>query len=339
MKLLILTNNPNRASFRQRIGIYLDTLAASGIACTTAVLPSGTLARYKLFRKARDFDGVFLHKKGLNLFDAYALRKNSRRLIYNYDDAVMYSDKRPERVSLSHLLPFRRTARLADMIIVGSPYLAEQSRPLNANVQVLPIGLDTDDYLVKKYENNDGKIRLVWIGSESTLDYLAELRPVLEKIGSSFDNVMLRIIGDTFFELKNMPVEKHLWRKDTRAQDLATSDIGLAPLPSNPFTEGKCSFKILEYASSGLPVVASPVGTNPVFVKEGVTGFLVSNHEQWLDRVGQLIADHRLRARMGQAGVERAREFDVRIIGKKLAGLIGGFLATDQAAAKAGSKK
>jgi len=329
MKLLILTNNPNRASYRQRIGIYLQTLAASGIECTTAVLPRGSLARYQLFRKARDFDGVFLHKKGLNLIDAYALRRNCRRLIYNYDDAVMCSDKRPDRVSLSHLLPFRRTARLADLIIVGSPYLAEQSRQLNANVKVLPIGLDTDDYLVKKAGNSDGKIRLVWIGSESTLDYLAELRPVLEKIGRSFDNVILRIIGDTFFDLENMPVEKHLWRKDTRAQNLATSDIGLGPLPSNPFTEGKCSFKILEYSCSGLPVVASPVGTNPVFVKEGMTGFLVNNHEQWFDRLAQLIADPQLRTRMGQAGVERAKEFDVRIIGRKFAGLLADFLAAD----------
>ncbi|MEW6290652.1 MAG: glycosyltransferase family 4 protein [Thermodesulfobacteriota bacterium] len=326
MKLLILTNNPNRASYRQRIGIYLETLAASGIACTTAVLPRGSLARWELFRKARDFDGVFLHKKGLNLLDAYLLRRNCRRLIYNYDDAVMYSDRRPERVSLSHLLPFRRTAKLADMIIVGSPYLAEQSRQLNANVQVLPIGLDTEDYLVKQGGGSDGKIRLVWIGSESTLAYLAELMPVLEKIGSSFDHVVLRIIGDTFFDLENMMVEKHPWGKETRARDLATSDIGLGPLPSNPFTEGKCSFKILEYSCSGLPVVAAPVGTNAVFVKEGVTGFLVNNQEQWYDRLAELIADQQLRARMGQAGVARAKEFDVRIIGRKFARLLADFL-------------
>ncbi|MFH1215304.1 MAG: glycosyltransferase family 4 protein [Pseudomonadota bacterium] len=322
MKLLILTNNPNRASYRQRIGIYTETLTANGIDCTTVVLPRGTLARYKLFRKAREFDGVFLHKKGLNIIDAFTLKKNCRRLIYNYDDAVMYSDRRPDRISLSHLLPFRRTAKLADMIIVGSPYLAEQARHLNHNVKILPIGLDTADYQVKQPDTGDGKIRLVWIGSESTLDYLAELKPVLEKIGRSFDNVILRIIGDTFFDLKNMVVEKHLWRTDTRASDLATSDIGLGPLPSNPFTEGKCSFKILEYSCSGLPVVAAPVGTNSVFVQEGVTGFLANNPEQWYDRLTQLITDPQLRTSMGQAGFHRAQEFDVRIIGRKFSGLI-----------------
>jgi glycosyltransferase involved in cell wall biosynthesis len=330
MQLLILTSNPERASYRQRIGMYLQALEAHGIACTTAVLPSGALARYRLFRKARDFDGVFLHKKGLNLLDAPVLRAFSRKLIYNYDDAVMYSDKRPERTSLAHLLPFRRTVRLADMVLVGSSYLADQARGLNDNVRILPIGLDTADYQVKETGSGDGGIRLVWIGSASTLGYLAALRPVLEEIGATFANVSLRIIGDSFLDLENMAVEKFPWRRETRSRLLAEADIGLGPLPRNPFTEGKCSFKILEYACSGLPVVASPVGTNGFFVREGVTGFLAQDHAEWLDRLSRLIENEQLRVRMGQAGVKRAREFDVRIIGNKLAELIAGFLAAER---------
>ena len=75
MNLLILTNNLNRASFRLRIEVYLDTLRANGIDCEVAQLPSGTLARRKLFKKAADFDGVFLHRKILNFFDAFWLRR------------------------------------------------------------------------------------------------------------------------------------------------------------------------------------------------------------------------------------------------------------------------
>ena len=326
MKLLIITNNPERASFKQRIGIYLETLAVNGIKCKIAVLPSGCLARYKLFKEAVEFDGVFLHKKCLNPIDAYNLRKYCRKLIFNYDDAIMYSDKRPDRLSLSHLIPFRRTARIADMIITGNAYLAAQSQKLNSNIKVLPIGLNTNDYIVKKDQAKDGKIRLVWIGSESTLDYLAQIKPVLEEIGKRFDNVILRIIGDAFFDLGNMPVEKYLWSKDSRAYNLTTSDIGLGPLPSNPFTEGKCSFKILEYSCSGLPVVASPVGTNSVFVKDGITGFLVSNHQQWLDRLAQLIENLQLRLNMGQAGVMNSKEFDVKIIGQQFSEFIYHFL-------------
>jgi glycosyltransferase involved in cell wall biosynthesis len=316
--LLVLTGNPRRASFRHRIGIYLPQLAERGIACTVAALPAGMPARARLFASAPRYDAVFLHKKLLNPLDAFLLRRYSRRLIYNYDDAVMVSARRPERISLSRLLPFRRTARMADMLLVGSPYLAQQARGLNDSVRILPIGLDTAAYRVRQGAEGDGKIRLVWIGSASTLKYLAWLRPVLEEIGAAFPGVTLRIIGDTFFDLNHMAVEKIPWRRETMARELAGADIGLGPLPRDPFTEGKCSFKILEYACSGLPVVASPVGTNTVFVREGETGFLAESEARWHERLVRLIGDSGLRRAMGQAGRRHAAGFDISVVGRQL---------------------
>lgn len=322
MDLLIVTNNPNRASFRQRIGVYLDIFRHNGINCEVAKLPAGSLARRNLFKHAAGFDGVFLHKKKLNFFDAIWIRRYSKKIIYNYDDAIMYSDKNPDRNSSSHFIPFRRTVRLANMVITGSEYLAEHARKFNPNVTVLPIGLRVNDYKLDCPAKGDNKIRLVWIGSKSTLEYLAELKPVLEEIGSRFDNVVLRIVCDDFFDLQNMPVEKRLWSRETRAIDLATSDIGLAPLPDNRFTRGKCSFKVLEYSSAGLPVIASPIGTNAEYVKDGATGFLVTDTRQWIDRITELIEHPGLREKMGQEGQNYAQNFDVSVIGKQLTNLI-----------------
>ncbi|MHC4365762.1 MAG: hypothetical protein ACYSTJ_09870 [Planctomycetota bacterium] len=45
MKLLILSNNPARASFRQRIGVHLETLSAGGIDCEVVKLP-GSVQRF-----------------------------------------------------------------------------------------------------------------------------------------------------------------------------------------------------------------------------------------------------------------------------------------------------
>jgi glycosyltransferase involved in cell wall biosynthesis len=334
MKLLVITNNPERASFRQRIGVYLDTLRSKGIDAKVGKLPNGALARLKLFRTASEFDGVFLHKKGLNIFDAFWLRRYSKKIIFNFDDAIMYSDKTPERYSHSHFTSFRRSVKLADMIIVGSSYLAEHARPYNSNVEVLPIGLNVRNYNVEQSVSKDDKIRLVWIGSKNTLRYLAEIKPALEEIGSHFDNVVLRIICDDFFELENMPVEKYLWSKETRAIDLAGGDIGLAPLPSNRFTKGKCSFKVLEYAASGLPVVASPVGTNSDYVRDNSTGFLATDMKMWVDRIMQLIENKPLREKMGRQGRDFAENFDVSVIGKKLDVLIRQCLKDDTMTAK-----
>jgi len=40
MRLLILTNDPERASYRQRVGVYLQMLAGHGIETEAAVLPA-----------------------------------------------------------------------------------------------------------------------------------------------------------------------------------------------------------------------------------------------------------------------------------------------------------
>jgi len=302
--------------------MYIDVLCTNGINCEVAVLPRGFVARRNLFKLAMNFDGVFLHKKGLNPFDAFWLSRYSKKIIYNFDDAIMYDPENPGLNSPSHFRPFRRSVKLADMIIVGSSYLADHAREFNSNVKVLPLGLKVSDYKIDCTPKSNDKIRLVWIGSKSTLRYLAEIKPVLEEIGSRFDNVVLRIICDDFFGLQNMEVEKCLWSKKNRAVDLATSDIGLAPLPDNRFTRGKCSFKVLEYASAGLPVVVSPVGTNTENIRDNITGFLATNTQQWVDRIAQLIENPQLRKRMGKEARTQAKNFDVSVIGKKLAELI-----------------
>ena len=330
MKLFIVTNNPNRATFRQRIGVYLDTLRTNGIDCEVAKLPAGSLARRNLFKQATGFDAVFLHKKGLNIFDAFFLRKYARKIIYNFDDAVMYSDKKPDRDSRAHFIPFRRTVKLADVVIVGSDYLAKHAQKFNSNVKILPIGLKVADYKLICPPKEDDQTRLVWIGSKSTLRYLVEIKPALEEIGARYDNVILRIIGDEFFDLQNMPVEKRLWSSDTRGIDLATGDIGLAPLPNNRFTQGKCTFKVLEYAAAGLPVIASPVGTNSVHLRDNVTGFLATDTREWIDRIAQLIDKPQLRKQMGQKGRAHAEKFDVSVIGEQLVELITELACTPQ---------
>ncbi len=326
MKLLIITNNPDRASFKQRIGIYVDVLQAGGIQCEVAKIPAGSLARRRLFKRAADFDGVFLHKKGLNPLDAFWLSRHSSKIIFNFDDAVMYSDKNPDRYSHSHFVPFRRSVKLADLVICGSSYLAEHAQPFNSRVVILPLGLRVSDYAGEADTGADGKVRLVWVGSESTLSYLEQIKPAIEQIGARFENIALRIICDDFPVLKDIAVEERLWCKDTLGNDLAACNIGLAPLPDNPFTRGKCSFKVLEYSASGLAVVASPVGTNGEHVRDGVTGFLAESNDDWVSRIAQLIENPQLREGMGKQGREFARDFDVSIIGDRLIQLISSCL-------------
>jgi glycosyltransferase involved in cell wall biosynthesis len=322
VNILVLTSNPGHASFRQRIEAYLDILRDNGIKCDIARFPSGCLSRWKLFRKSTEYDAVFLQKKCLNPLDSFWLRRYADRVIYDFDDAVIYSDKNPDKTSRKRQTSFRRTVKLSDMVIAGNSYLADLARVSNQNVKVLATGLDVSSYRQDIARPSDGKVRLVWIGSKSTLGYLAEIKPVLEEIGARCNNVVLRIICDSFFDLHNMNVEKHRWAVETQVQDLMAGDIGLAPLPDNRFTNGKCGFKILQYAAAGLPVIASPVGVNVEYVRQGENGFLAANHSQWFEKILLLQQHPLLRKKMGLAGKSCVERFDLKILGKELVSLI-----------------
>jgi len=329
MKVLIIISNPKRASFRQRIAMHLDRLRLHKIDCTVIKLPSGPLARRKLFQKATDYDCVILHKKALNYLNAIWLRSYSKKIIYDFDDAIMYNAENPEKFDLKRQKAFQRTTDLADMIIAGNSYLAEHAKKFNHNVEILPTALDTKIYNIQHSIKNDDKIRLVWIGSKSTLKYLEEIKPALEKIGLCFNNIVLRIICDKFIDLDNMPVEKHDWSLKTQVSDLISSNIGLAPLPDNRFTRGKCGFKILQYAAAGLPIVTSPVGVNSEYVINGVTGFQASSIPQWIDRITELIKNAELRKKMGAAGRVSVEKYDIDVIGEELYGLLDKCLAKE----------
>ena len=322
MNLLVLTNNPARPSFRQRLEVHLDLLRRNGINCEVARVPAGPAARCRLLKRSADFDAVFLHKKRLNLIEALLLRRYSRKTIYDFDDAVMYKPGAPERYSLLRYVRFRLTVGLSDLVIAGNPYLAEHARKFNTKVEVLPTGLNTNEYEIAATRKTDGKVRLVWIGSRSTLRYLAEIAPALEEIGSRHENVILRMVCNDFIDVEKMSVEKCLWSEQTQAVDLVTSDVGLAPLPDNRFTRGKCGFKVLQYASAGLPVVASPVGVNRDYVRDNITGYLASDTEEWVDRISRLVENAQLRKDMGQSARKSVKRFDISVIGEQLAALI-----------------
>lgn len=324
MNLLIVSYNPVRPSFRQRISCYLDILRTNGINCKVVHYPRGSLARYKVIRNAAEFDVVYLQKKTLNFLDAMWFRRYAKNVIFDFDDAVMYDNRHPERKPSwrKHTKPFERTVKLAKMVIAGNSYLAEHARRFNPNVEILPTGLDTNAYKLKATPKDDGKVRLVWIGSHSTLGYLDEIKPALEEVGSRFDNVVLRIICDQFMHLRNIPIEKCTWSEQTQIKDLATSDIGLAPLPDNRFTKGKCGFKILQYSAASLPVIASPVGVNVDYVQEGINGFLANDCSDWIEKISRLLEESELRKKMGLAGSKEVQRRDFKVLGEQLVKLI-----------------
>jgi glycosyltransferase involved in cell wall biosynthesis len=60
--------------------------------------------------------------------------------------------------------------------------------------------------------------------------------------------------------------------------------------------------------SLGLPVVATPIGSNLEIIEDGVNGFLADSDEEWEDRLRTLIDNPELRRRMGDAARRTAED-------------------------------
>ena len=325
-RLLILTRRPEGAPFRQRVAPYLDALRERGIETEVEVLASAS-ARRKQFRAARTFDGVLVHRKTLSWWEAGGLGPTDGRgpLIYDFDDAVMVQARRPERVHRGRARRFARTVSAAALVLAGSPVLAERARQAGArHVEIVPTGLDIARYPSKETQATADGLRLVWIGSRSTLKQLARLRPALEAVGRKVPGARLRVIADGPLAVDGLEVENVPWSRQAEGRLLAECDVGIAPLPETPYTRGKCGFKVLQYMAAGLPVVASPVGVQMDYVRPEETGLHACGEAEWVEGIRRLAGDAALRQRMGRAGRERVeREFDVRVLGPRVVGLVG----------------
>ena len=96
-------------------------------------------------------------------------------------------------------------------------------------------------------------------------------------------------------------VEGIRWTLDGEAAALDGIQVGIAPLPDDAWTRGKCGLKVLQMLSRGRPVVASAVGVQREQVRHGVTGFLATTPEEWVTSLTTLLEDPALRLRMGEA--------------------------------------
>jgi glycosyltransferase involved in cell wall biosynthesis len=321
-KILILSRHIKNEGFRQRIALYFDSLKTAGIEYNVELLPSKTYKTLKLFGAARVFDAVLLYRKRLSPIERFFLRKNARKIIYDFDDPVMLDFQNSQKPHAGKLKKFTATIKMADTIIASNSHLANLAKKINDNTVVIPTGLDTAEYEVEKRQSTDGKIRLVWIGSGSTLTYLKQIREVLEQIGKKYKNVILRIICNEFFDLQSLPVEKIQWSLKTQAPDVANSDIGLAPLGNDDFAANKSCFKILQYEAASLPTVAGSAGANAELMSDGVTGFLADNPQQWFDCLEKLIENPRLRCKMGQEAKKFVKKFDASVLGGRFVDII-----------------
>ena len=315
-RVLALIEAGDHVCYRYRLQAFEPALRKAGWELVPQAVARGPGARTAQLWAAGDYEAVVLQRKLLPGWQFSLLRKRAKRLIFDFDDAVLYRDSHDARgpYCRRRAQRFARVVRASDVVVAGNTFLAycavrQHVRP--ERVVVIPTCVEPGRYGVREFSapGSGGPLELVWLGSSSTFKGMEQSVAIWDGLGREVAGVRLKVISDRFGALGAMPIVEKKWRLVSEFEDLAGSDVGVSWVPDDLWSRGKCGLKVLQYQAAGLPVVTNPVGVHPELVRSGENGFLATTPREWLTAVRALGEDAGLRARMGAAArhsVERS---------------------------------
>lgn len=269
----------------------------------------GYLRRLRDIFLLRNYEIVYIFMwvtpLGSTLFERL-VRRLSRNLVYDFDDAVFLDSDKPKSINLSIVrssktIKSRFLISSSDHVILSSPFHLSYCKDLNLNhmATYIPCSLDTDRLTRKKNAYDSDKLVLGWTGTFSSIPYLDLLRDVLMELNKT-EQFKVLLITNFDYNLPDIDLDVIRWDKKSEVEDLHKIDIGLYPISRDKWSLGKGGLKVLQYMSIGIPSVATNYGTAIDIIKNGETGFLVDGKEEWISILKKLIKDKDLRLRVGK---------------------------------------
>lgn len=232
-----------------------------------------TISRLPLFIEQYNYDIIWQNRLIIH-HQSFFETKLSKPLVFDFDDAIWINDKESSVIN---------GLKKASLVFAGNEYLAAYALKHNRNTLVIPTVIDPNFLYPLEYTTGDFIIG--WIGTESNFKYLELAKPAIEEFLTKYSNAKLVIVSSASppqfkFDGKKYLFEK--WSAEKENELINKFSIGIMPLPYDAFTQGKCSYKMLQYMACGKPVVVSPVGTNKKILNEMEVGLSANSTPEWL---------------------------------------------------------
>jgi glycosyltransferase involved in cell wall biosynthesis len=238
-------------------------------------------------------------------------------MIFDFDDAIYTHD----------FYKTKTLTRMADAVIVCSRTLATWARQFNKNVHIIHTSLTFSAYerFTKNYSLSREPVVIGWVGTaKDHYKNLQFLVAVLEKLVKTtripFKFVLVgaeqnKKVHDLFKSLDDLEVEivdSLDWSNaESVPRTIQKFDIGVMPLVgTGEWNLARSSFKPLEYMACGVATVSSAIGEITHVIQDGVNGYLAEDEDDWVSKLGRLLADRELCATIGKAGQAYMRAND-----------------------------
>jgi glycosyltransferase involved in cell wall biosynthesis len=292
------------------------------------------LERFFHLLRAPRFDLIWIEYEifpWLPAFGEWLLSAMRIPYVVDYDDAIFHryetQASRLGRIILKDKI--NSIMRQANLVIVGNRFLRDRAISVGArHVELLPTVVDLTRYTAR-LPDQDHPFTIGWIGSPSTVKYLSLVESVLAEFCAG-ERARIVVVGARDARLARVKAEIRPWSESTEVADIQSFDIGIMPLPDEPWERGKSGYKLIQYMASMRPVIASPVGVNCEIVEHGVNGFLASSQSEWRDALEALLASRDLRNRLGKAGRKKVESaYCLAITAPRLAAALRNALSED----------
>lgn len=189
---------------------------------------------------------------------------------------------------------------MADLVTAPSAMLCEHYRDRGAaRVQMIENYVRNELPGIPARQNGDG-VRIGWLaGAEHHLDVeRISIRAALERLLDAHPDVRVTSIG------AGLGIRDERYRHVRRLdfvdlpKEMASFDVGIAPIADIPFNRGRSNVKLKEYAAQGIPWLASPIGPY-VGLGEREGGRLVPD-DGWCEALERLVVRGRERRKLAK---------------------------------------
>lgn len=277
----------------------------------TLEMIKGYANRLGLLRQLNDYDAVFVYREAALLGPAFLEKMIARKkpIIYQLDDPLFVPYKSPSNGYLSYLKFFgkiKEIIRVSKVVIANSSHIRDYALQFNQNVWQIPSIVDTKKFAFRQISENPERVCIGWSGSPTTLKNIKLIEKPLQLI--SQENICnIHFIGGIDFDLENVNYTAQKWCEETEVHDLRKMQIGLIPLPENPWNKYKFIMKTAQYMALGIVPVGTPMASNTEVITHGENGFWAATEDEWVEYIRILVEDSKLRNRLSNNAAADAR--------------------------------
>ena len=312
MKINAVTSGANSPSGWYRIGILKDLFLREGIYVNEFVpkvssyppletlkrpvwLLSALVERLTYIARLRGADVTILQRELISTLPTVERFLPGRKILDVYDAIFLRKGG----------FAARNAARSCLGVVCGNQYLADYFSNYNDNVCIIPTGVNVSDMRLDHDRLSRSERKIVgWIGTPGNLSFFEPIsRHLLAFFQDYSSRVEFRIVTS---DQNSIPSELRKicrfvkWYPGIEFDELPKWSVGLMPLVDSEWVKGKCSFKMLQYMSAGVPVVVSPYGMNQDILSRGDIGFGPHCGQDWYNSLKCLIEDEEVNTTYGR---------------------------------------